>query len=179
MPLEKKLACVSVTGKGATDAFLAEIAVALEGAGLRLAGTIQSNPERIGRRRCDMDIRVLPDGPTLRISEDRGDLAMGCRLDAGVLEEAVVEVGRRLSGADLLVVNKFGKREAEGKGLVTIIAEAVDSGMPVLLGVNGLNLQPLRDFAGDMLQELPAERDAVMAWARAAVQARVPTTTPG
>ncbi|WP_442954295.1 DUF2478 domain-containing protein [Paracoccus sp. APAP_BH8] len=29
-----------------------------------------------------------PDGPVLRISEDRGNGARGCRLDAGVLEAA-------------------------------------------------------------------------------------------
>lgn len=177
MPFQKKLACVSVAGRGATDALLSEVAVALEAAGMRLAGTIQSNPERIGRRLCDMDIRVLPDGPTLRISEDRGDLARGCRLDAGVLEEAVFEVGRRLGGADLLVVNKFGKRECEGKGLVPIIAEALEIGLPVLIGVNGPNLQSLRDFAGDWLEELAAETDALIAWASDAVAERTTATT--
>ena len=177
MSAKMKLACVSVAGRGATDAFLSDIALALEAAGMRLAGTVQSNLERVGRRRCDMDIRVLPDGPTLRISEDRGDLARGCRLDAGVLEEAVVEVARRLDGADLLIVNKFGKREAEGKGLVPIVAEALEGGMPVLLGVNGLNLQALRDFAGDLLEELPAEPDAVIAWATGAVNAQTKATT--
>lgn len=158
------LACVSLHGRGATDSFLAKLAVRLEALGLRLAGTVQSNHERPGRMKCDMDVRVLPDGPVLRISQDRGNLARGCTLDSGVLEQAVVEVMNRLAGAEVLIVNKFGKRECEGRGLVPVIVEAVDKGIPVLVGVNGLNLPELRAFAGDELLMLPAEEDSIMQW---------------
>ena len=159
-----KLAHVSLAGRGATDAFLSDIARRLQDQGLALAGCVQSNEPRAGRRKCDMDLHVLPDGPVLRISEDRGDLARGCRLDSGVLEQAVVEVSRRMAGADLLIVNKFGKRESEGRGLVPVIAEALEAGMPVLVGVNGLNLPAFDDFAGGLSQALPADSDAVLEW---------------
>ncbi len=43
-----------------------------------------------------MDVHILPDGPVLRISEDRGPHARGCRLDAGVLEAAVAATLVRL-----------------------------------------------------------------------------------
>lgn len=159
------LAAVSLPGKGETDRFLADLVADLAAAGLRLAGTVQTNPLQQGRARCDMDLRVLPDGPVLRISEERGELARGCRLDTDALEQAVVEVAGRLDGADLLVLNKFGKHEAEGRGLVTVIAAALERGLPVLVGVNGLNLPALRAFAGDFLVELPPDRRAVRAWA--------------
>ena len=64
---------VSLPGRGRTDALLADVVAELEVAGLRLAGTIQTNPTRSDRSRCDMDIRVLPDGPTLRISQELGE----------------------------------------------------------------------------------------------------------
>ncbi len=96
-----------------------------------------------------MDLLILPQGPVVRISEDRGDLARGCTLDPGALEQSVAEVQQRLSGSDILIVNKFGKREAEGKGLVPVIGDAVDLGIPVLVGVNGLNLAAFLAFAGD------------------------------
>ena len=64
----------------------------LEGAGLRLAGTVQTNSENCDRGKCDMDLRVLPDGPSFRISQDLGAASRGCRLDAGALETAVVAV---------------------------------------------------------------------------------------
>lgn len=112
-----RIAYVSLQGRGRTDQLIAEVADRLTAEGLRLAGTVQSNHERPNRKKCDMDLRVLPDGPVVRISEDRGELASGCILDSGALEQTVHEVERRLDGADILIVNKFGKREAEGKGL--------------------------------------------------------------
>ncbi|MCZ0962343.1 DUF2478 domain-containing protein [Paracoccus benzoatiresistens] len=159
-----QLGYVSLPGRGANDQFLCQIAMQLQARGLRLAGTVQSNVERPGRKKCDMDIMVLPDGPVLRISEDRGDLARGCRLDAGVLEQAVVGVAHALPGADLLIVNKFGKQEAEGRGMAPLIAEALDQGIPVLLGVNGLNLPAFQDFAGGLAAALPAEPSGVLDW---------------
>jgi hypothetical protein len=159
------LAAVSLAGKGETDQFLAQVVALLQARGVRLAGTVQTNSLRPDRPRCDMDLRILPDGPVLRISEDRGALARGCRLHLGALEQAVVEIEARLDGAGLLVVNKFGKREAEGKGLVPVIALAIGRGIPVLVGVNGLNLAALRDFAGGLLGELPADVAAVVDWA--------------
>ena len=159
-----KLACVSLPGRGVTDAFLADIVANLERQGLRLAGTVQSNLYRENRRHCDMDIRVLPDGPQIRISEDRGDLARGCRLDSGALEQTVQDVLERIDGADLLIVNKFGKREAEGRGMVPAIILALELGIPVLIGVNALNLPALELFAGDILQKLPTAKASVLEW---------------
>ena len=60
------LGYVSLPGRGANDRFLGQVAAQLQDRGLRLAGTVQSNIERPGRRKCDMDIIVLPDGPAGR-----------------------------------------------------------------------------------------------------------------
>lgn len=159
-----RLGYVTLQGRGATDRFLAAVAADLGAAGLRLAGTVQVNAGSAEPRRCDMDLRVLPDGPVFRISEDRGAHARGCRLDAGALETAVAAVLERLAGADLMIVNKFGKREAEGRGLVPAIAAALELGLPVLVGVNALNLPAFLGFAGDLAVALPAEPEPVRAW---------------
>lgn len=116
-----------------------------------------------------MDLVILPDGPVVRISEDRGDLARGCMLDTGALEQTIVLVQQRLAGAQVLIVNKFGKREAEGKGLVPVIAEALEQGLPVLIGVNGLNLAAFLVFAGDAAHALHADASTVTEWCRSAV----------
>lgn len=166
------LACVSVAGKGLTDACLAKAVALMQAQGLRLAGTVQSNPRRAGRPKCDMDVHILPDGPVLRISEDRGIHARGCRLDAGVLEAAVVATLDRLDSADLLVVNKFGKQEAEGRGFVTVIADAMTRGLPVLVGVNALNHSAFHAFTDGMAQDLPADPEAIAAWAFAHCRSR-------
>lgn len=162
-----KLAYVTLQGRGRTDALIAEVAAMLAANGVRLAGTVQSNIERPNRRKCDMDLVILPDGPTVRISEDRGDLARGCTLDTGALEQTVVAVQQRLEGAQVLIVNKFGKREAEGRGLVPVIADALEVDMPVLIGVNGLNLAAFLAFAGDGVFPLPADPLIVADWCKA------------
>ncbi|AMY68845.1 DUF2478 domain-containing protein [Frigidibacter mobilis] len=164
-----KLAYVTLQGRGRTDALIAEVAARLTAEGLRLAGTVQSNIARPDRRKCDMDLVVLPDGPIVRISEDRGDLARGCTLDSGALEQTVLAVQQRLAGAEVLIVNKFGKREAEGRGLVPAIADALDLGLPVLVGVNGLNLAAFLAFAGEDVCPLPADPAAVARWCKAVV----------
>ena len=164
-----RIAYVSLQGRGRTDQLIAEVADRLTASGLRLAGTVQSNHERPDRKKCDMDLRVLPDGPVVRISEDRGELARGCILDSGALEQTEHEVERRLDGADILIVNKFGKREAEGKGLAPVIAEALHRGLPVLVGVNGLNLAALLAFAEEDIQGLPTNAEAVADWCLAGV----------
>lgn len=163
------LAYVTLQGRGRTDALIAEVATVLATDGVRLAGTVQSNIERPNRRKCDMDLAVLPDGPIVRISEDRGNLARGCTLDSGALEQTVVAVQRRLPGAQLLIINKFGKREAEGRGLVPVLAEALELGLPVLIGVNGLNLAAFLAFAGDGVSPLPADPVIVADWCKAAI----------
>ena len=164
-----RIGYVSLPGKGATDACLAAAVALLAGRGVPLAGTVQSNAPRADRQVCDMDVRVLPDGPVLRISQDLGTGARGCRLDGGALETAVAEVARRLDGAAILVVNKFGKQEAVGRGLVPVIAEAASRGLPLLVGVNGLNLPAFLDFADGLAQPLPADPAAIADWALAAV----------
>ncbi|WP_137112624.1 DUF2478 domain-containing protein [Rhodobacter sp. SY28-1] len=164
-----RIAYISLQGRGRTDQLIAEVADRLTAEGLRLAGTVQSNHERPNRKKCDMDLRVLPDGPVVRISEDRGELARGCILDSGALEQTVHEVERRLDGADILIVNKFGKREAEGKGLAPVIAEALHRGLSVLVGVNGLNLAALLSFAEEDIQGLPTSAEAVADWCLAGV----------
>lgn len=162
MPM--KLGYVSLSGRGNIDELLAAVVERLEGKGVKLAGTVQTNIDRPGRAVCDMDLRLLPDGPSVRISVDRGPEAKGCRLDAGVLEQSVFWVSQNLDGAQMLVVNKFGKQEAEGKGFAPLIAEALERELPVLVGVNGLNLPPFLAFADGFAESLEANAEQVLNW---------------
>lgn len=159
-----RIGYVCKPGRGAVDAVLAEVTERLEGQGLRLAGAVQSNRERPDRALCDMDLRVLPDGPEFRISQDLGNAAKGCRLDPSALEQAVAAASARLAGAQLLIINKFGKHEAEGRGFRDLIAEALARDIPVLIGVNGLNLPAFTEFAGDLAEALPPDAVAVAGW---------------
>ncbi|MDM7930653.1 DUF2478 domain-containing protein [Tabrizicola sp.] len=165
-----KLAYTMAPGRGDTDLVLHGLSADLAARGLRCCGTVQINSAKhrngdADTGPCDMDVRVLPGGPVLRISQDLGPQARGCRLDPAALEAAVALVAAGLaSGADLLIINKFGKHEAEGRGFRDVIAEAVAMDIPVLVGLNALNLQAFKTFAAGMAIQLPPEPAALKAW---------------
>ncbi|MEM9638029.1 MAG: DUF2478 domain-containing protein, partial [Pseudomonadota bacterium] len=118
-----RIAYTMVPGRGDTDLLLHRVTRSLIADGLRPAGTVQINTERVDAGPCDMDVIVLPDGPSIRISQSLGPQARGCRLDPAALETAVGLVQTRLSESDCLIVNKFGKHEADGRGFCPAIAE--------------------------------------------------------
>lgn len=160
-----KIAYTLAPGRGETNLVLAEFAAALAERGLRLCGTVQVDTEREAQHHCDMDVQVLPNGPLIRISQNLGPQSRGCRLDPAQLEQAVALSNQALEhGADLLLVNKFGKHEAEGRGFRETIARALELDIPVLVGANKLNLEALKDFVGGEIVEVPAELDALKAW---------------
>lgn len=160
-----KLAYTIAPGRGETNVLLAEIADVLIARDVRVAGTVQIDTDRGEGRKCDMDVKVLPDGPLIRISEDRGAGARGCRLDTDALEGAVADTEAALArGADLLLVNKFGKHEAEGRGFRAAIATALEQNIPVLVGVNKLNRDAFEAFCGGGGEELPANPAAIRSW---------------
>ena len=126
----------------------------LSSSGVRPAGFIQRDIERPGQCRCDMMLEDLATGAVIAISENRGREARGCRLDTNALMEAVAATERALLAApDLLVVNKFGKTEAEGGGFRPVIADAVGRGIPVLIAVPWRNVDGWRRFAGTLAIE--------------------------
>ncbi len=150
------------------DRLLSTLAGDLVADGLRVCGVVQSNQERPGDHPCDMDVKVLPDGQELRISQALGKGSRGCRLDPSALEQAAVAVEESLdAGADLLLINKFGKHEAQGRGLAQAIAKAVEMDIPVICGLNELNRQAFLDFAGGEAVALPSQYDALISWVEA------------
>lgn len=116
-------------------------------------------------RLCDMDVKVLPNGPTLRISETRGTEARGCRLDPNALETAVALTANALgTKPDLLIVNKFGKHEASGRGFRPVIADALGKDVPVLVGVNTLNQNAFSEFTSGCAELLRSDVNSVLNW---------------
>jgi len=167
------LAFFTADGRGTADLLLHALAGRLQAEGMRLAGAVQVNVERPDRPRCDMELRLLSGTATIGISQNLGRGSRGCRLDADGLERAVAMVEATLDGpTDLVIVNKFGKQEAEGGGFRPVFARALAEGIPLLTATNRANRAAFVDFAGGLAQELPAEPDRLAAWCRAALGAR-------
>jgi hypothetical protein len=160
---------VTLQGRGLIDDLLAEAVALMQARGLRLAGTVRALPVDHHAHPCDMDLRVLPDGPLARISQPLGAQARGCRIDPGSIEGVAADVADRMPGCDLLVVNKFGKQECLGRGLRPVIVQALEQGLPVLVGVNGRNLGGFLTFADALAQPLGADPRAIAVWAERAV----------
>lgn len=136
------------------DALLAAVAIKLGAAGVSLAGFVERDLPRPGRSRCDMILEDLATGTRVQISEDRGEQARGCRLQVGELLRAMTSALASLeSRPDMLIVNKFGKTEAEGGGFRPLIAAAIEQGTPVLIAVPARNLDAWRRFAGELAVE--------------------------
>ncbi|WP_151719875.1 DUF2478 domain-containing protein [Gemmobacter serpentinus] len=155
-----RFATITLPGRGETDRLLAGLAARLLEDGVALAGAVQHNLD-CGDD-CEMELQILPDGPVIGISQKLGAGSQGCKLDTGALEGAVAEVSSRMAGARLLIVNKFGKHEAEGRGFRDLIAAALAEDLPVLIGVNKMNMASFQDFAGDLAQ--PLSPDALEDW---------------
>ena len=128
------LGYVICEARGETDRMLSALAARLLARGINLAGVVQTNSECYDSEKCDMDLKVLPDGATIRISQSLGQGSSGCRLDPAALEQAVALVGASLdAGPDLLIINKFGKQEAQGRGLCSAITMAMVQVPPLSL----------------------------------------------
>ncbi|MCF3974215.1 DUF2478 domain-containing protein [Paracoccus salsus] len=143
---------------GAADRMLESLAADLVGTGLRLAGAVQRNSVPGPDSACDMDVVVIgeEDRP-IRISQSLGRGSTGCRLDAGALETAAARVGLRLEGAELLILPKFGRQEAIGRGFHAVIAQAVAGGLPVLMHVPAEQRTEFSGFCGGMGQQIRPE----------------------
>ena len=63
---------------------------------------------------------------------------------------------------DMLILNKFGKMEASGAGLIPLITAAIQAEVPVLIGVPPVNLAAWRAFAGDIATEILSLDDLVL-----------------
>ncbi len=166
-----KIAVVTSAVAGQIDEVISKTAARLEAEGLRLNGAVKILENEIpGGHLCDMDLRVLPDGPEVRITQTLGEGATGCRLDpAGIAEAVAATEKQAVDQADIFLLNKFGPQEAEGRGFCDAIAAALEHGTPVLVGVGRGNRAAFDAFVDGLAVELPPEPDALYDWCKGAM----------
>jgi hypothetical protein len=118
-----------------------------------------------------MYVTDLLGGDEIKISLDRGNEARGCRLDPDAFARVDAWIERAvLERVDLLIINKFGREEARGRGLRPGIAEALIAEIPLVIGVSTQNVCDFLTFVGDCATRLKPEIEAITAWCRNAVE---------
>ncbi|MEZ5778328.1 MAG: DUF2478 domain-containing protein [Paracoccaceae bacterium] len=165
------LGYVVAEGQGTADRLLAGVARRLMAEGWPLAGAVQVNSDRGAAPRCEMDLHVLMSDRVVRISQNLGTLSKGCRLDPAGLEQAVGLVAEALVGPGrprLLIVNKFGKQEIDGRGFRPVIGQALAEGIPVLTAVGAGQTDAFAAFADGLAEPIAADEASVLGWCRSA-----------
>ena len=71
---------------------------------------------------------------------------------------------RSPAGADLVIVNRFGRQEREGKGLSYLIERALSADIPVVIAVPSHRFADWIKFADGMSVKLRCDRDSLEAW---------------
>jgi hypothetical protein len=145
------------------DGILREFAADLNARGNRAVGLVQ-----LGRHCTDVpnvSAMLVHSGEELPLLQDLGTCASGCRLDVGQLLNAGSRVARALEdGADVVIINRFGRQEREGKGLSYLIERALSADIPVVMAVPAHRFADWIRFAGGMSVKLRCNRDALEAW---------------
>lgn len=168
-----KIGIVSAEGRGETDRLISETATALVDDGAVLSGIVkvldEVQPE--GSHHCDMSVRVLPGQETIKITQTLGTGSAGCRLNPTAIVEAVAAVENSATqDTNLFVLNKFGPEEAEGRGFRSAIAEVLERGIPVLVGVTPGTREAFDVFTAQIGEPLAADNTEILDWCKAAIR---------
>lgn len=173
-----RLGFVSLPERGRADALLAELAQALRAAGHPLVAMVRAGAgaaAEVGAdpgagpdpRPCEMHLWLWPADQRVTISQALGPGVAGCTLDPGALEQAVERTARALDQAvpgTAVILNKFGKQEAAGRGARALIAQALERDLPVLISVPPETRAAFDAFAGAGAQALSADLDGLAAF---------------
>ena len=147
------------------DTLLADFARDLVRRGQHVGGVVQVNIKDETGKKSGMSAIDLMSGDQISICQPLGSGSMACKLDSGGLADAARAVTRAVQDdVALVVINKFSKQEATGRGLRSEFAEAILAGVPVLTGVPEKCLDAWIEFTGDRGTTLLCERSVVEGW---------------
>jgi hypothetical protein len=145
------------------DEILLAFAADLSSRGQRAVGLVQAGHHCLDD--AELSVVLVHSGKKLQLFQNPGDGATGCRLDAGKLLGASAEVAHAIDhGADVVIVNRFGRQEREGKGLSYLIDLALSADIPVVIAVPNHRFSDWIRFADGMSVKLSCSRDSLDTW---------------
>lgn len=146
---------------------LADFASGLQNRGWLVSGFIQHVKRDQTGQKIGLDAINIKTGEHLPLARPTTeDLKAGsCGFDVGLLAETSHILRDALQEpTDLLVIEKFGEREQEGRGLSEEIITAALSGIPTLVAVPIDALEKWNKFAGNLSVLLPHNSRALWDW---------------
>jgi hypothetical protein len=158
---------IAVIG-GASGALIQDLFAALadrRSPALRIVGVVAQSHGLADRRCCAGYLRRIADGERFAMFEELGAGSTACHLEASGAALAAEAVRQDLTaGCDLVLLSKFGKLEAAGKGLWSAFTAAVEAHIPLLTSVSPAVTKAWENFAGTGFITLPADGAAIDAW---------------
>ena len=148
------------------DRVLHDFASDLNIRGYRAVGLVQTGHHCVDAPK--LSAMLVHTGEERQLFQNLGAGATGCRLDVGQLTHAGAQVAGAIDGgADLVIVNRFGRQECEGKGLSYLVERALSADIPVVIAVPSHRFAAWIRFADGMSVRLRCDREALETWWRA------------
>jgi Protein of unknown function (DUF2478) len=145
------------------DEVLRDFASDLKACGVRAVGLVQLGHHCLDAPR--LSAMLVHTGEELQLFQNLGACSAGCRLDVGQLLDAGAQVATAIDqGADLVIVNRFGRQEREGKGLSYLVERALSADIPVVIAVPSHRFADWVRFADGMSVKLRCDRESLDAW---------------
>ena len=134
--------------------------------GLRVAGVIEEPAGGVDCGVCNsLILRDTAGSTIIPITQNLGPGSSACKLNsAGLAAGCQAVVAAIEQGADVVVLSKYGKIEAEGEGLLDAFRAAAEAGVPCLTGVKPSFAEPFLDYAGGYSQWVEPDEAALERW---------------
>ncbi|MGJ5179308.1 DUF2478 domain-containing protein [Bradyrhizobium oligotrophicum] len=160
----RQIVALQGAASAAIQELLADFAVRLVGAGLRVSGVIESSADKA--KPCkSMMLRSLDDGRVFSISQDLGPGSQACNLDPEGLVLACAAVQQSIArGTDVVILSKFGKQEAMGGGLADAFGAAIAAGRPVITAVSPAMTTEWHDYTGELAEFVSVDVARCTGW---------------
>jgi len=161
------------------DGILADAVALIAARGVAVGGLLQRFGARLPNGKRSMWLDDIRTGATIRLDRPRGPGATACILDPDALAQAACLLQHATAaGIDVLVVNRFGNAEADGRGMRAEFAEAICSGSAVLIAVKYTLLDDFEGFLGGPAHLLLPVPAAIADWADSFLERRAGSPSP-
>lgn len=128
---------------------------------------------------CAAQLQNIESGEYHRITQALDSESDSWNIDIDEIEKVALSLAERLSSdLDLVIVNRFGKRESAGGGFCCVIQRALELDIPLLTVVNSQWQQRWHDYGDAYAVTLPANRTCVLEWCYASIVCSAQSETP-